>query len=82
MHITFNIPSQLPDAIQCSQDEFTRQAKMAMACKLYEIGKISSGMAAQIVGIERVAFLLQLSQYGVPMIDLNHDEILADIDHA
>jgi len=82
MHITLNIPSQLPDAIQCSEDEFAQEAKMAMACKLYEMGKLSSGMAAQIVGLDRVAFLLQLSRYGVPMIDLERDELLADINNA
>lgn len=82
MHITLDIPSQLPDAIQCSKDEFAREAKMALACKLYEMGKLSSGIAAQIVGLERVTFLLQLSHYGVPMIDLDRDELLADIDNA
>ena len=82
MQITVSIPSQWPDAIQCSQDEFVQQAKMAMVCKLYEMGKLSSGIAAQIVGLERVAFLLQLSRYGVAMIDLESDELLADIDNA
>jgi predicted HTH domain antitoxin len=33
--------------------------------KLYELGKLSSGAAAQLAGIERVVFLSKLSEYGV-----------------
>ena len=82
MQIVVEIPQQLPDAAQCSATEFSHQAKMAMAAKLYEMGKLSSGMAAQMVGIGRVVFLLQLSQYGVAMIDLDRDELLSDVHNA
>jgi predicted HTH domain antitoxin len=82
MMITVETPPQLPDILQCSPAEFRYQAKMAMATKLYEMGKISSGMAAQIAGVERVEFLLQLSHYGVPMIDLDEEELHADLDNA
>ena len=43
---------------------------MAMAVKLFEMKRLSSGMAAKLVGMDRVPFLLSLSDYGVPMIDL------------
>jgi predicted HTH domain antitoxin len=46
------------------------------------MGRISSGMAAQIVGVDRVEFLLQLSQYGVPMIDLDDEELQSDLKNA
>ena len=82
MQLTIDIPQQLPDAIQCTPAEFSRQAKMAMASKLYEMGKLSSGLAAQMVGIERVQFLIQLSQYGVAMIDLDQEELASDQTNA
>lgn len=82
MQIVVEIPQQLPDAAQCSPKDFSHQAKMAMAAKLYEMGKLSSGMAAQMVGIGRVEFLLQLSQYGVAMINLDQDELLSDMNNA
>lgn len=37
MQIIVEIPRELPDAAQCSPKEFSHQAKMAMAAKLYEI---------------------------------------------
>ncbi|WP_256439190.1 UPF0175 family protein [Thiorhodospira sibirica] len=70
------------DIMHCSPTEFRYQAKMAMATKLYEMGKLSSGMAAQIAGLERIEFLLQLSQYGVLLIDLDEEELHTDFDNA
>ena len=47
---------------------------MAMAVKLFEMRRLSSGMAALLVGMDRVLFLLRLSDFGVPMIDLDADQ--------
>jgi predicted HTH domain antitoxin len=82
MQITIEVPQQLPDIMHCSLDDFEKQAKMAMVAKLYEMGKLSSGMAAQMAGLGRVEFLLQLGQYGVAMIDLDKDELQADLENA
>ncbi len=53
-----------------------------MAVKLFEMKKLSSGMAAQLIGMDRVTFLLNLHHYGVAMINLEDDELLADIENA
>ena len=36
MQIVVDYPSTLPDALQQSPEQFEREAKMAMAAKLYE----------------------------------------------
>lgn len=82
MQITIEMPHNLLDAIHSNSNHFAHQAKMAMASKLYELGTLSTGMAAQLVGIERAEFLLTLSQYGVALIDLDQDELLADLKNA
>ncbi len=61
---------------------FEQEAKMAMAVKLFEMRRLSSGMAASLVGMDRVSFLLRLSDFGVPMIDLDTDELAEDIANA
>ncbi|MCP4104164.1 MAG: UPF0175 family protein [Desulfobacteraceae bacterium] len=75
-------PKVLPDVLQKTPAEFEAEAKMAMAVKLFEMKRLSSGMAAQLAGIDRVTFLLSLHQFGVAMIDLEEEELLSDIENA
>ena len=80
--LEIDYPSSLPDALQRSQEQFEKEAKMAMAVKLFEMKWLSSGMAAKLAGVDRVAFLLGLHRYGVAMIDLDEKELQSDVDHA
>ena len=82
MELVVQIPQSLPDAMQRSPDEFARDAKMAMAVKFYEMKRLSSGTAAQLAGVSRVEFLLELHRYGVAVIDLTADEIASDAANA
>jgi predicted HTH domain antitoxin len=78
MQLVIMIPDSLPDALQETPEEFEHEARMAMAVKLFERKRISSGIAARLVGLDRASFLLELHRYGVPMIDLDESELLSD----
>lgn len=80
--MTIDYPDTIPDALQETRADFERNAKIAMFAKLYEMKKISSGMAASILGMERVSFLLILHQFNVAAVDLSEDELLEDIKNA
>ncbi len=58
-----------------SQEEFVREAKFFVMLKLFELGRISSGRAAEVCGIPRVEFLLLASRAGVPVADLDAEEL-------
>ncbi len=75
-------PQNWLDVLQLTKKTFEYEAKMAMAVKLFELKRLSSGMAANLVGIPRVLFLLNLYKYNVSMIDLEEDELLMDIENA
>lgn len=68
--------------MQRTPEEFARDAKMAMAVKFFEMKRLSSGMAAQLAGVSRVEFLLELHRYGVAAIDLSPLEIESDAANA
>ena len=82
MQILVEVPANLPDAAQCTPQQFIQEAKLAMAIKLYEMKRLSSGMAASLVGISRVQFLGKLHGYGVPVIDLDDAELAEDVVNA
>jgi tetratricopeptide (TPR) repeat protein len=81
-HLTINYPAALPEALQQTREEFEQEARMAMVVKLFEMKRISSGIAAQLVGTDRVSFLLNLDRYGAAMIDLEEEELLSDLENA
>lgn len=83
MHkLTVEYPETLPDAVGSTSEQFEQEAKWAMAVKLFEMKRLSSGMAAALVGVDRVTFLLKLADYGVPMIDLSEADLLSDLSNA
>ena len=82
MNLCINLPDDLADAAQQSQEEFAREAQLAMATKLYEMGRLSSGLAARLAGIPRSLFLWELSKFNVPLIDLSATELEHDLANA
>jgi predicted HTH domain antitoxin len=77
--LSIEYPPNLPDILQMSRKSFEEEAIMAMAVKLFEMKKLSSGMAASITGTNRVSFLLNLHRFNVPMIDLEEVELQSDM---
>jgi len=55
------------------------ELKMSMASKLYELGKISAGQGAIIVGLSKRAFIESLGQFGVSVFGYSSREIMADL---
>ena len=61
-----------------SKKEFEEEARYLLALKLYELGKISSGKAGRLAGLNRVEFLKKLRQYQVSPFQVDLDEILKE----
>ena len=76
------IPDGLPEALELSESEFSREAVLLFAVKLFELGRVSAGMAAQIAGMARLEFLETLSRYQVPAINLDREEARREIEAA
>lgn len=55
---------------------------LAAAVKLYELGRLSSGAAANLAGIPRVVFLSKLADYGVDTFCLTEAELAEDLSNA
>ncbi|MEK7393256.1 MAG: UPF0175 family protein [Fibrobacterota bacterium] len=62
--------------------EFEREAVLAMAGKLFEMGRLSSGKAAQMCNMGRVEFLHALERVGISMNNLQPEDAQAEIEFA
>jgi predicted HTH domain antitoxin len=62
---------EYPEELLAAMDEEALQAlaREALMVKLYDLGKVSSGLAAQTLGLSRRQFLEVLSRYGVSPFD-------------
>lgn len=70
------------DPIVELQDSLPCEAELrAAAAKLYELGRVSQEVAAQIAGVSRGEFLAVLSQHGVSPFQETAEEALAGAQH-
>ena len=63
--VTLTLPEDAARALHVPPDKVGDELKIAAAMKLYEMGRLSSGKAAELAGIPRTVFLSRLADYGV-----------------
>lgn len=62
---SITIPESILQAENMDAETFARELCVLAAVKLYELGRLSSGRAAELAGMNRIEFLLKLEQYKV-----------------
>ncbi len=82
IELNIPIPEGLPQSLKMSDAEFSKEARMLLAVKLYELGKVTAGIAAQIAGVDRLLFLSSLARYGVAAINLKDEETELEVESA
>lgn len=80
--LTIEYADDLLFTLGVSDKEFSEEAKLLLAAKLYEMGKISSGQAARLAGKSRVEFLFSLSRLGVSMSNLREEDLENELNFA
>jgi predicted HTH domain antitoxin len=68
--LQLDLPDDLVTTLTATDVQAVREAAVV---KLYDLGRISTGKAARLLGISRRAFLDLLSQYGVSEFDTTMD---------
>jgi len=80
--ILLDLPEDFLLACQMSGQQLGEELLMAAAVKLFELGKLSSGAAAELAGAPKPLFLARLGDYGVPAFSMTEDELRRDLGNA
>ena len=81
--IIVKYPDYLANSLKLSGKDFEKEIKMSSIVKLFELSKISSGMAAKVLGLSRLEFLDSIASYKVSFLDYSDiDDLENDIANA
>ncbi len=80
--IRLEVPDEALRNLDMDPATFARDVMTLAAVKLFELGRLSSGGAAQLANMERVEFLLALRQYRVSPFQTTVEELRQDIANA
>ena len=66
-------------ALGLTPEEFREEAKILIAVKLYEMGRLSTGAAAKLADVPKPLFLMKLAGYGVDAFELSDEDLERDL---
>jgi predicted HTH domain antitoxin len=72
--LTTHVPAPLLE-YGLDQREIADSVSEALALKLFETGRITSGVAARLLNMNRLAFLDLLHKHGIPYFDNSREEL-------
>lgn len=82
MEMRIVIPAGVQETLKLTENEFSAEAKLLLAAKLYELGRLTAGMAAELAGLDRITFLSVLARYDVAAINLRDEEVARELEIA
>lgn len=73
--ISFQISESILQALNQNQDEFINQMRLFTALQLFKNHKLSFGQAAELAGLNRERFLIELDNNSIDLIDYDAAEL-------
>jgi predicted HTH domain antitoxin len=80
--IHVDCPEEVLLSLHETASEFQQELRLAAAMKLYELGRLSSGRAAELAGLPRVLFLQRTGEFKVSVFQQTPEEIESDLKNA
>lgn len=78
--VKIELPESLLLATGQSRSEFEAEARLLLLAKMFELGRVSSGRAAEICGLSRVEFLLSAGRLGISVAQQDEDELRRELE--
>ena len=80
--LTIEYPPEVLCALQQEPQECKADARLLLAIKFYQIGRLSTGLAAKLAGVPSSAFVFMLGRYGLSPFGQTPDELEEDLAKA
>jgi predicted HTH domain antitoxin len=80
--LTIPYPEDLLLSLKESEASFETEARLLLAVKLYEMNRISTGLAARLAGMDRISFMFALAHFDLSPIGVDPDELEQDLANA
>jgi len=65
-----------------SKEELEQELRFLLAVKLFELHRLSLGKAAQLCGMKKLHFMEELGRMGIPVINLDDNQIRDELENA
>ena len=79
-HITVEFPLDILLTLNENETELKADIKISLALRLYQLGKLTIGKAAQIAGLSRLEFESILVDNGLHISNLTYEDVMNDVD--
>lgn len=80
--VQLDIPEETLISLKTDAVSFAREIRLLAAVKLFELGQLSSGRAAELAGMARLEFLASLGRFKVSPFQLTEAELHQDVLNA
>jgi len=80
--IGMSVPDEMLVALRVDDEGMAAELRLAAAMKVYELGRLSSGAAAELAGIPLCVFMAKLADRGIPRFRLTPAEVEAKAERA
>jgi len=77
--VTVPYPAGLEESVQTTREEIQEQIRLMAALKMFELGKLSSGRAAELAGLSRASFFDACARYKVSVFNYPSEDIESEV---
>ena len=78
--LTIEYGDEILAGLGLSPEQFSEEARFLLSVKLFELGKITSGQAANLCNLDRLSFLLMLPKAGVTTSNLDVEDASTELE--
>ena len=77
--LKIEVPDDVLLGLQKEPQQLAAEMRTAAAVKWYEMGVLSQGKAAEVAGLSRAAFIVELGRFGVSPFQETAEDILGSV---